>query len=180
MSFGSVRKKKNGGRAKPKNYKLLIFRMDDVQTFPTRGTDGVTATTALELKVGANAIELEVTADSIGINQGTSGDTDAKGYKQEIKCSRPGSDDAEWEQFANENVNEELGCIVRHCRPGVPHKLFGTPCNPLSMDVNTIDDKDKDVNEVTLATNILGDRAMIYNQTVPAIDSQSSGSGSIA
>jgi hypothetical protein len=172
-TFASVRKQTNGGRPKPKNYKLLIFRMDDVITYPDRQDDGVIISEDLILAATKNCIELEATADTIALKVVSEGETDNKGFIVTLTFNRPGTSDKEWEEFANKNVNEELGAILRYCDSNRKPKILGTLCNPLVMDVETTDDKEADVNAVTLATKIRGDRPAFYEGVIPAIDSVS-------
>ena len=112
----SVPKKSNGGRTKPKKAKLILFRLNDVKTFPTPDEKGVLIKENLVLQTGAKAFFLETTASTISVGQTSEGDPDNKGFKQKIEFSRPGSDDVEFEEFMENNVNEDLCCIIEYRR----------------------------------------------------------------
>ena len=84
----SVPKKSNGGRTKPKKAKLILFRLNDVKTFPTPDEKGVLIKENLVLKTGAKAFFLETTASTISVGQTSEGDPDNKGFKQKIEFSR--------------------------------------------------------------------------------------------
>lgn len=100
--------------------------MNDVKTFPTPDEKGVLIKENLVLKTGAKAFFLETTASTISVGQTSEGDPDNKGFKQKIEFSRPGSDDVEFEEFMENNVNEDLCCIIEYQLSG-KKKLAGYP-----------------------------------------------------
>ena len=153
----SVPKKSNGGRTKPKKAKLILFRLNDVKTFPTPDEKGVLIKENLVLKTGAKAFFLETTASTISVGQTSEGDPDNKGFKQKIEFSRPGSDDVEFEEFMENNVNEDLCCIIEYQLSG-KKKLAGYPGNPLQLTTESTDNNEGDVNKVTLESVLRGSR----------------------
>ena len=172
----SVEKGVNAGRAQPKNYKVIIFRMSDVDTFPDRDANGVRIDNNIILKPGANAIEVEATASTIKIEQKTEGDDDSMGTKPVLSFNVPGTNLALDEFFEN-NVNEDLGAIVRYCSTSLTPKLFGSPCNPAKMGVESTEDGEGTKNAVTLTQSYNGSRAAHYYGAIPTLDTDS-GSGS--
>ena len=104
----SISKKNNGGRTKPKLAKIVLFRLNDAEKCPKPDTKGVLVKEDIVLKTDAKAIFIETTASTIAISQTSEGDPDNKGYKQKLEFSRPGSDDVEFEEFMENNVNEDL------------------------------------------------------------------------
>jgi len=176
-AFISVNKPVNGGRAKPVNYNLIIFRMDDVLTFPNRDDKGVVITGDLIMKPGKSAIEIEVTPDSVQVLQDSEGETDNSGYKPTLIANRPGTTDDAFEEFLENNVNVYLGCILRYCGTSINPKLFGSECVPLKMSSKSKSDKEGDFTELTFSTMYMTSRAAIYKGTIPTLDTDS-GSGS--
>ena len=138
----SVPKKSNGGRTKPKKAKLILFRLNDVKTFPT-----------------------------------SEGDPDNKGFKQKIEFSRPGSDDVEFEEFMENNVNEDLCCIIEYQLSG-KKKLAGYPGNPLQLTTESTDNNEGDVNKITLESVLRGSRIYFYEGEMPVIDGVDEPTGS--
>ena len=173
----SVPKKSNGGRTKPKKAKLILFRLNDVKTFPTPDEKGVLIKENLVLKTGAKAFFLETTASTISVGQTSEGDPDNKGFKQKIEFSRPGSDDVEFEEFMENNVNEDLCCIIEYQLSG-KKKLAGYPGNPLQLTTESTDNNEGDVNKVTLESVLRGSRIYFYEGEMPVIDGVDEPTGS--
>ncbi len=176
-TFVSVPKKSNAGAVKPKLANLCIFRINDAETFPKPDASGIEILEALVLKTGATAINIEATVSSINVNQTTDGEVDAKGTKQKIEFSRPGTTDKEWEEFVQNNQNEDLACIVQYVDQDVK-KLAGYPGNPLQMQVESTDNNEGDTNKVTLESLLKGRRISFYKGAMPVLDSGSGGTQS--
>ena len=187
----SVPKKSNGGRTKPKKAKLILFRLNDVKTFPTPDEKGVLIKENLVLQTGAKAFFLETTASTISVGQTSEGDPDNKGFKQKIEFSRPGSDDVEFEEFMENNVNEDLCCIIEYRRRDRSDRIAedfrsaGNPSdrtdgNPLQLTTESTDNNEGDVNKVTLESVLRGSRIYFYEGEMPVIDGvdEPTGSGS--
>jgi len=175
----SIPKTSNGGRTKPKAA-IYVGRLCDVATGTfAPGDDGVTVSSNITMTTGKGLMKIGVTLDSIKITQSTEGETDNKGVKQKIEFSRPGNQDAAFESFLENNVNEDLFAIVDYFNG--TKKLFGYPGNPLSLTSESNDDNEKDTNTVTLESVLRGRRACFYTGTLPTVanaPSESSGSGS--
>lgn len=165
----SIPKKTNGGRTKPKLAKLIIFRLNDVDKFPSTDESGVVIKDDITLLAGANAIELETTASTIVVSQSSEGDPDNKGVKQKIEFSRPGTGDKEFEEFVENNLNEDLGCIIRYQEDGIT-KVAGYPGNPLQLAVESTDNNEGDTNKCTLESTLRGRRISFYEGALPKLD----------
>lgn len=113
------------------------------------------------------------------MGQTSEGDPDNKGFKQKIEFSRPGSDDVEFEEFMENNVNEDLCCIIEYQLSG-KKKLAGYPGNPLQLTTESTDNNEGDVNKVTLESVLRGSRIYFYEGEMPVIDGvdEPTGSGS--
>lgn len=170
----SIPKKVNGGRTKAK-LRLLIGRIKDATTFPEPDDKGVAITGNLAMSPTASMINLEVTLDTISITQPSDGDNESKGFKPKIEVSRPGGLDIDFEEWCENNINEELFALVEYS--GGKKKLAGYPGNPLFLSVESSDNKDADINKITLEAAIRGRRISLYAGTVPAIQGVEAGSG---
>lgn len=173
----SVPKKNNGGRTKVKDPRILIGRVKDVETFPVADADGITISEPIVMKAGAAMIAIEVTASTIAVTQPTEGDPDNKGTLPQIEFSRPGTLDKDFEEFAEQNVNEDLFAIVQYPEQKM-NKLFGSRFNPLQMSMESTDNNEGDVNIVTLAQTLRGRRACFYTAALPPIQGESGSGGS--
>lgn len=165
----------NPGRPTGKNYNLIIFRWDDVITLPERDAGGIKIAGDLVLKAGAYAIQIYVTPSSIKISQTNEGDPDAKGYIQSLECAHPG-DNQTLEEFLENNVNENLGAIVREKSSVLFCKLLGTDVEPLQFNVESMDDNENKKSTITLKSILRGPRIAHYYGAIPTLDT-GSGSG---
>ena len=161
----------NPGRSKPKKDKLIIFKMDDVATWPSRDDNGIKITADVILKAGKTAAHLYFTPGTITIGNKSSGNPDAKGYEQQIDFQHPGSA-LEIEEFLENNLNANLGVIIQYCDSNIV-KLAGSLCNPLQMEVDSKDDNKEDISKITLKSVQVGSRVAIYEGTIPALDEES-------
>ena len=164
----SIPKKNNGGRTKPKDAKIIIGRINDVETFPTPDAKGILISEPIVMKANAKMITLEVTPSTISITQPTEGDPDNKGVKPKIEFSRPGSDDVEFEEFLENNINEDLFAIIQ----------FPVSGNPLQLSAESTDNNEGDTHKVTLESVLRGGRIRFYQAALPAIDGINTPTGS--
>ncbi|MGL5682572.1 MAG: hypothetical protein ACRDDZ_05880 [Marinifilaceae bacterium] len=176
-AFVSIPKENNGGRPKPKS-DIIFMRLKDIKTFPDRDDKGIKIVGNLVLETSTNAIKLEVTSSTVAVIQNTEGEPDNKGTKQKIEFSRPGSDLA-FEEFVENNLNEDLICIVVDHATGAK-KLLGYPGNPLQFVVESTDNNEGDSNKCTFETPMRGRRIAIYGGEIPALASAVSGGGQSA
>lgn len=174
----SVPKTPNAGRTKPK-VNVYIGRLKDVLSFPEPGQDGVTISEAITMKASAGVMEIECTPSTIKITQPTEGDPDNKGVKPKIEFSRPGNQDASFESFLENNVNEDLFAIIKYQNGTM--KVAGYPGNPMLLSSESNDDNEQDTNTVTLESSLRGRRICLYTGAVPSVlacGNEGSGSGS--
>ena len=155
------------GNPSPKNPHILIFDMDDVETYPTRVVGVTVAEDGFSLKEGAKLQPVYATPDSIELLQEPEGDADARGYKKGVKFAHPGTS-TDIEDFVEYNTNRNLGAIVRGCGGGA--RLIGSPCNPLSLKSETQDTKEGAKNTLTLQQDIRDEfRILTYTGKLPEI-----------
>lgn len=173
----SIPKKSNGGRTKPKDAKIIIGRINDAEIFPTPDPKGIRIKEPVVMKAGAKMITLEVTPSTISITQPTEGDPDNKGVKPKIEFSRPGSDDVEFEEFLENNINEDLFAIVQFPVSGIK-KIAGYPGNPMQLSAESTDNNEGDTHKVTLESVLRGGRIRFYEAALPAIDGMDTPAGS--
>lgn len=166
----------NPGRPRGKNSKIIVFKWDDVLTMPDRDANGVKIANDLVLRAGAQAMYIYATPSTIKINQTNEGDPDAKGFIQSLVFEHPG-DELALEEFLENNVNENLGVIVREKASAAYSKLFGTPVEPLQFDVEGQDDNEALKNTITLKSVMRGPRIAHYFGALPSVDGSGSGAG---
>jgi hypothetical protein len=169
----------NPGRPQGKDPNIIIFRMDDVDNFPTRDANGIKSATQqnLTFKAGASAIAVYATPSSIKRNDDPSGDPDGKGWTQNLEFDHPG-DEVAFEEWKENNINENLGaCSYR--RGFTSAKIHGTPDEPLQFEVKEVDDEKSLKTTVTLKSVMIGPKSMVYVGTKPALDTDSGGTGGI-
>ena len=107
------------------------------------------------------------------MHDNSSGDPDKKGFIHNLEFEHPGSS-AEYSQFVNENLNENLMSIVVY--PDLDfNKLLGWPGNPLQLNHEQKDDKDSDTNTIKLVGLFAGDKILHYTGAIPAIEGEASG-----
>lgn len=172
----SVPKTPNAGLTKPKVH-VYIGRLKDVASFPEPGVDGVTISSALTMSGSTGVMEIQCTPSTIKITQPTEGDPDNKGVKPRIEFSRPGNQDAAFESFLENNVNEDLFVIIEY--QNGTKKIAGYPGNPMLLASESNDDNEQDTNMVSLEAALRGRRMCLYTGDVPAVlAAEGSASGS--
>ena len=83
----------------------------------------------------------------------------------------------EFEEFMENNVNEDLCCIIEYQLSG-KKKLAGYPGNPLQLTTESTDNNEGDVNKVTLESVLRGSRIYFYEGEMPVIDGVDEPTGS--
>jgi len=168
----------NPGRPKGKSPNLIIFRMSDVDNFPTRDTNGVQSAAGqnLTFKSGASAIAVYATPSTIKRYDTGEGDPDAKGWIQNVEFEHPG-DELAFEEWKENNINENLGVVTYRC-DGSSKKIHGTPCEPLQFEVEEKDDNEALKSTIKLKSLMRGAKSMVYIGALPALDTDSGSGGS--
>jgi len=89
-----------------------------------------------------------------------------------VKFDHPGNS-SDIEDFIEYNSNRNLGAIVRSCN-GKQVRIFGDPCNPLSLKAETSDTKDATKTTMTLQQDVRDAyRVLTYTGELPAIMDES-------
>jgi hypothetical protein len=142
---------KNAGAGGDKKDQITIFDFDDVLSFPARDSGGVVITDNIVFKANAYMIDVYATPSTIAANPGRiEGEEDAEGFMMDVKFSHPGGSVAIRElitHFASRNC----GIVIRKCSDNTK-TLFGNPCAPLRMKIESVDDKDKAQNNFSFET----------------------------
>ncbi len=160
------------GNPSPKHPMILIFEWEDVKNFPTREVGVTTYSEGFALKEGAKLQPVYATPGSIEVLQESEGDADARGFKKGVKFDHPGNS-SDIEDFIEYNSNRNLGAIVRSCN-GKQVRIFGDPCNPLSLKAETSDTKDATKTTMTLQQDVRDAyRVLTYTGELPAIMDES-------
>lgn len=156
------------GNPTPKNPNVLLFDMEDVETYPTRTVGVTTASAGFKLKEGKKMFGLYLTPGSIELIQEPEGDADARGYKKGVKGEHPGNS-VQSEDFVEYYSNKNLGAFVRDCNDNSA-RLIGDPCNPLSMKVESTESKDGTKKTITLQQDVRDEfRILRYTGELPPV-----------
>jgi len=156
------------GNPSPKNPYILVFDMNDVESYPVREVGVTIADAGFKLKEGAKLQPVYATPESIELLQEAEGEADARGYKKGVKFAHPGTS-TDIEDFTEYNTNRNLGAIVRGCG-GKGAKLIGSPCNPLSLKSETQDTKEGAKNTITLQQDVRDEfRILTYTGELPEV-----------
>ena len=137
-----------------KKAEIIIFDMDDVLSFPARDDNGHISTDDITFKPGAYMIKLYATQHTIEAGHKGEGDPDKKGYLQNVKFEHPGSLPEIFEFDANW-LNRNCGIIIQRCSD-TQKMLYGTPCAPMQMVSEKVDNKDTDHTMFTFASTQKG------------------------
>ena len=141
IKMGLTKPGRNAGVGGDHMDKITIFDLEDVLVYPARNAAGVVISGNFVMKPNAYMIELYATPSSINANIGTlEGEEDAEGFKQMVSFSHPGGTVA-LREFITNWASRNCGIIIRHCSDS-SKTLFGTPCAPMRMKVESVDDKD--------------------------------------
>ncbi|MEG2063516.1 MAG: hypothetical protein RRY23_00095 [Alistipes sp.] len=156
------------GNPTPKNPNVLLFDMEDVETYPTRTVGVTTAASGFKLKNGKKLFGVYLNPSTIEILQEPEGDADARGYKKGFKGEHPGNS-VDSEDFVEFHSNKNLGAFVLNCNDHSA-RLIGDPCNPLSMKVETTESKDGTKKTITLQQDIRDEfRILRYTGELPEV-----------
>jgi hypothetical protein len=129
------------GAPKPKNGMVTIVYADDVLSFPQSDANGVKTTGNLVLKDGAKMYQLYMTDDSQKASHSIEGESDTEGFLKKFEGTHPG-DELEASEFVQNSIGQGIIALYsRECGLN-SRKLIGTPCNPLYLKGEFVDDKD--------------------------------------
>jgi hypothetical protein len=122
-----------------KKGKLTFFDMDDVLAFPARDSKGVVSVDNIQFVPGAYMITVYAIQKTIKVGHKGEGDPDKKGFIQTIEFEHPG-DEVEIAEFDANWLNRNCGIIVEKCSNN-RKKLLGTPCAPIQLTTEAVDDE---------------------------------------
>lgn len=129
------------GAPKPKNAMVTIVYADDVLNFPGSDENGVKMLGNLVLKAGAKMHQLYETDDSQKASHSIEGESDTEGFLKKFEGSHPG-DGIEINEFVQNTIGQGILILYSvECGSNV-RKVIGTPCNPLYLKGEFVDDKD--------------------------------------
>lgn len=128
------------GASTPKDPNVHVVRTKDVLTWPTRNAKGVLAVGDLVMKPGKKVISVYMTGVNQKPNFATEGDVDKEQIMQKFEATHPG-DELEAHEFYQNNLGEDLVIFYGNCADN-SKRMYGTPCAPLRMKGDFMDDKD--------------------------------------
>lgn len=156
------------GNPTPKLPNILIYDMEDCESYPTRTVGTTTAAEGFKLKAEKKLFGVYATPSSIEILQEAEGDADQRGYKKGVKFEHPGNSD-DIEDFIEYYSNKNLGVFVKDCN-GKRARSIGDPCQPLSMKVETTESKDGTKVTITLQQDVRDEfRILRYTGELPEV-----------
>jgi hypothetical protein len=127
---------------------LYIIDADEISTWPTRAQHDASYAGSFVMASGKYMYKLYVTASSIKVGYETEGDPDKKGFVHTLEAEHPG-DSTQIKEFLNYFLNRNIVVIWERCSDGTK-QVLGTKCAPLQMVPKGENDKDKNVNMLTL------------------------------
>lgn len=143
--------------------RIVIIDVDDIQTFPATGGDGVTKSGNLALTSDAKAVAIYATPGTVNIQSNSDGDADQEGFTPQVVFSHPGNKQA-IRAFKTNWIGKRCIVIVDYCS-GEPSDMIGSPCNPCRMQVNYNGTAEANTNEFTFKQTSKGDDTYIYTGT---------------
>lgn len=174
MSYAHVSVPKSGynpGRVMAKDPNIVLFRWDDVASVPVRDANGVLIAGDLTLESDANGIKIYATPTTIKVTEETVGDPDKKGFIHNLEFEHPG-DELAYEEWAENNVNTNLGAIVKQLDTG-EMKLLGTQGSPLQFTAELQDTNEHVTNIIKLSSLLPSPKIARYEGVLPDFDSAS-------
>jgi hypothetical protein len=143
---------------------MIIIDVDDVQSFPSRNAAGVVIEGDMVMKAGKYAVGLYMTPGTTEVTSNSDGDTDAEGFKPQVKFAHPGNEQ-EVREFKANWLGKKCVIIMRYCNGKLPD-LIGSPCNPVKLTVAYTGSNDANKNELTFEQISKGDDIAIYSGSI--------------
>jgi len=164
---------RNAARPRMKYPGIIVFRTDDVPSWPERDDKGVKITTDLVIDSATNAIIVYMTDSTIKRYDEQTGDDDAEGFINHVDGEFPG-DNLEINEFIENNVGENLACMT--FRPEFSDvRLHGSPDHPLRLTVEEQDDNEATKKTFNLKSIHQGAKSAFYEGSMPDLDASGSG-----
>lgn len=150
--------------------KLILIDAEDIDTFPPRDADGVNVSGDITLKTGAKAIAIYFTPGTAEVTSPSEGDRDSEGFTPTIQISHPGNE-RDVRLFKSNWIGKNIIALMQYCDKDTVD-IFGTPCNPLRLQVGYTGNNEANANQLTFQQ----DRGLdigIYAGAIPALDTAS-------
>jgi hypothetical protein len=152
----------------PKDPNLLIFRVDDVKTFPARDANGIRSVSDLILNENAKGIGIYCTP----ITRADAGDGEypSRGFIATITGTAPG-DRLALNEIVQNLSNEDVVIITKGCESDLDTRFHGSKCAPLSLSVEETD-SNEGTSKVFTFTQVIRYKykSMHYSGAIPAIE----------
>ncbi len=129
------------GAPRPKSALVTIVHTADILVFPPSDLNGVLMIGNIILKQGAVMHRVYETDDSQKASHSIEGDADAEGFMKKFEGSHPG-DSLEISEFVQNTIGQGVIIIYPTDCGANSKKVIGTPCNPLYLKGEFMDDKD--------------------------------------
>lgn len=129
------------GAPRPKSALVTIVHAADILVFPPSDMNGVQMIGNIVLKQGAKMYRVYETDDSQKASHSIEGDADAEGFMKKFEGSHPG-DGLEISEFVQNTIGQGIIIIYPTDCGSNSKKVIGTPCNPLYLKGEFMDDKD--------------------------------------
>lgn len=138
--------KKNDGTAQAISTDVIVFNFDHINKdlWPKRDENKIKMNGNIPFLQGKYVQEIYATSTSISLPKTSEGDEDMVAFTGTPEFSHPGSS-LELEEFIALNTNKPLGVAfkINSCSSGTVYwKVYGSPCNPLSLIVEGTNNKD--------------------------------------
>lgn len=149
----------NPGAGGNKKDRITFYDMDEVQTFPNRDGKGVKMDGNIVMKSGKYMIQVYGTLQTIANGFTTEGDPDKRGFLHNLVFEHPGNS-TEIREFVQNWTNKNIGAIVEPCGGTADKIHLGTPCSPLQLSTEAMDNNDGNMNTLTF-------NSLVKTQIVP-------------
>lgn len=129
------------GAPNPKKGEVSVIYADDILSFPGRDANGVKMVGNIVLKPGAKVHKLYATPTSQKASHTIEGDEDAEQFKLKFEGTHPG-DSLEVNEWVQNALGQGFIIIYGTSCGSETRKCLGTPCNPMKLKGEFMDDKD--------------------------------------
>lgn len=140
--------KNNAGTPTPKKANAIAALVDDIISWPTVDSDGVTLIGNFGFKPGTNFFRIYMTAPTQAATYESSGNPDGKGAMNKYIGEHPGTT-KEAISFVKKFMGEGFVIIYGGCGGEEEMKVMGSECHPMVLSVGGKDDKDGNINTLT-------------------------------
>lgn len=156
----------------PKDPNILIYAVDDVETWPTRDDNGIlsASASALALKATSKGIGIYVIPSTLTRNDSQEGDAPATGWIANVAGEVPG-DELALNEMIQHLTNKDLVIITKGCEGENETRLHGAKCAPMQLSVEETDSNEKTSKTITFKQSPRYKyKSMHYTGTIPAVE----------